>query len=195
VVGGNHETSQRIVDAIMRAFSDTLPERLTAGGPTTAGGLILAGRNQDGVYRVFFELHGGGEGARIDRDGMPCVRVHLVNTANTPAEVVEAEYAIRVEEQSLRRGSGGTGAHRGGDGLARAYRILAPEMTLTTVFERRVVPPYGLEGGEAGEPFRVTVERADGTREELPGKANLTVHQGDMVLVESCGGGGYGVPA
>jgi N-methylhydantoinase B len=68
-------------------------------------------------------------------------------------------------------------------------------MTLTTVFERRVVPPYGLEGGEAGEPFRVTVERADGTREELPGKANLTVHQGDMVLVESCGGGGYGVPA
>ncbi len=194
VVGGNHETSQRIVDAVMRAFEGTMGERLSAGGPTTAGGLILAGRNDAGVYRVFFELHGGGEGARIDRDGMPCVRVHLVNTANTPAEVVEAEYPIEVERQALRQGSGGAGAHRGGDGLIRAYRILAAEMTLTTVFERRVVPPHGLAGGEPGETFRVSVLRADGTSEELPGKANLMVFRGDRVLVESCGGGGYGTP-
>ncbi len=143
VVGGNHETSQRIVDAIMRAFETTLPERLGAGGPTTAGGVIIGGRGEDGRYRVFFELHGGGEGARAERDGMPCVRVHLVNTANTPAEIVEAEYPIRVERQAVRAGSGGAGRHRGGDGLVREYRMLAPEMTVTTVFERRVVPPYG----------------------------------------------------
>ena len=192
VVGGNHETAQRVVDAIMLAFEEILPERLSAGGPTTAGGLILAGRNSDGAYRVFFELHGGGEGARINRDGMPCVRVHLVNTANTPAEVVEAEYPIHLEQQAVRHGSGGGGQHRGGDGLVREYRILAPEMTLTTVFERRVVPPYGLQGGNAGQPFRMTLLRANGDSEELPGKCNLQVFRDDRVLVESCGGGGYG---
>ena len=194
VVGGNHETSQRIVDAIIRAFETTLPERLSAGGPTTAGGVIIGGRGEDGRYRVFFELHGGGEGARAERDGMACVRVHLVNTANTPAEIVEAEYPIRVERQALRTGSGGAGRHRGGDGLVREYRMLAPDMTVTTVFERRVIPPYGLLGGEPGETFRVSLCHDDDRREELAGKANVRIGRNDRILVESCGGGGYGAP-
>jgi N-methylhydantoinase B len=162
VVGGNHETSQRAVDAIMRAFAHAVPERLTAGGSTTAGLLIFGGTRRDGATGTFYETHGGGEGARAERDGVPVVRVHLTNTMNTPAEIVEAEYMIRVEEQRLRRGSGGAGRHRGGEGMVRTYTVLADGLSLTTMFERRVVPPYGLMGGKAGAPFRVTLHRAAG---------------------------------
>ena len=193
VVGGNHETSQRAVDAIIKALEPAVPERLTAGGSTTAGLLIFGGRRRDGALGTFYETHGGGEGARIDRDGVPVVRVHLTSTMNTPAEIVEAEYMIRVEEQRLRRGSGGAGRHRGGDGMVRTYHVLADGMTLTTMFERRVVPPYGLQGGADGAPFRVTLHRNGGSR-ELRGKENLALRGGDRVVMETSGGGGYGMP-
>lgn len=194
VVGGNHETSQRVADAVFRALEPTGPERLSAGGPTTSGLVLFGGRRADGVWSTFYETHGGGEGARHDRDGAPVVRVHMSNVMNTPAEVVEAEYPIRVECQRLRRGSGGAGRRRGGDGLHREYRVLRDDMSVTTMFERRVVPPYGLQGGAPGAPFRVTVADADGRRRELPGKANVRLDRGDVVVVESCGGGGYGAP-
>ena len=149
-----------------------------------------ARRDVDDLY----EVHGGGEGARIDRAGMPALRVHMSNVMNTPAEVIEAEYPIRVERQALRRGSGGRGRHRGGDGLHRAYRIMGPDISVTSMFERRLVPPYGLHGGEPGAPFRVTVTTADGCMFELSGKANIRLNEGDLVVVETCGGGGYGPP-
>ena len=135
------------------------------------------------------------EGARCDRDGMPVLRVHMSNVMNTPAEVIEAEYPIRVEIQKLRRGSGGSGLHRGGDGLHREYRVLAEEMSLTSMFERRRIPPYGLRGGEPGAPFRVTVMRCSGEELDLPGKTNIVLGRGDRVILESCGGCGYGPPA
>jgi len=113
---------------------------------------------------------------------------------NTPAEVIEAEYPIDIERQALRRGSGGAGRHRGGDGLHREYRVRVDDVSLTSMFERRVVPPYGLQGGGTGAPFRVTIVRADGAQEDLPGKANVRLNRGDRVIVESCGGGGYGKP-
>jgi N-methylhydantoinase B len=116
----------------------------------------------------------------------------MSNVMNTPAEVIEAEYPVSIERQSLRRGSGGAGAHRGGDGLHREYRVLAERMSLTSMFERAVVPPYGLQGGEPGATFRVTVIPADGEAYQLPGKANVQLKNGDRVVVESCGGGGYG---
>ena len=194
VVGGNHETSQRVADAVFRALEPTGPERLSAGGPTTSGLVLFGGRRADGAWTTFYETHGGGEGARHDRDGAPVVRVHMSNVMNTPAEVVEAEYPIRVERQRLRSGSGGAGRHRGGAGLHRAYRVLCDDMSVTTMFERRVVPPYGLQGGEPGAPFRVTVVRADDSRFDLPGKANIRLDRDDVVIVESCGGGGYGAP-
>ena len=194
VVGGNHETSQRVADAVFRALEPTGPERLSAGGPTTSGLVLFGGRRADGVWTTFYETHGGGEGARHDRDGAPVVRVHMSNVMNTPAEVVEAEYPIRVECQRLRGGSGGAGRRRGGDGLHREYRVLCDDMSVTTMFERRVVPPYGLQGGEPGAPFRVTVAHADGRRFALPGKANVRLDRDDLVVVESCGGGGYGTP-
>ncbi|MCE2520070.1 MAG: hydantoinase B/oxoprolinase family protein [Alphaproteobacteria bacterium] len=194
VVGGNHETSQRIADAVFRALEATGPERLSAGGPTTSGLLLFGGRRADGTWTTLYEVHGGGEGARHDRDGTPVVRVHMSNVMNTPAEVVEAEFPIRIECQRLRQESGGAGRHRGGDGLYREYRVLTDEMSVTSMFERRIVPPYGLQGGDCGAPFRVTIVRADGTRSDMPGKANLRLGRDDVVIVESCGGGGYGQP-
>jgi N-methylhydantoinase B len=194
VVGGNHETSQRIADAVFRALDPVLPGRASAGGPTTSGLILFAGRRGDGMWTTLYEVHGGGEGARAERDGMPALRVHMSNVMNTPAEVIEAEYPIRVERQALRRGSGGSGRHRGGDGLDRAYRIMAPDISVTSMFERRLVPPYGLQGGEPGAPFRVTVKTVDGRAFELPGKTNIRLDAGDLVIVESCGGGGYGAP-
>jgi N-methylhydantoinase B len=115
----------------------------------------------------------------------------MTNTGNTPAEMLEANYAIRVERQAIRRGSGGAGRHCGGDGVVRAYRVLAPRMLLTICVERMRVPPYGMHGGAAGMPFRVTLER-DGVVSALAGKANLEVFAGDLVTLESCGGGGWG---
>ena len=194
VVGGNHETSQRIADTVFRALEATVPKQLSAGGPTTSGLLLFGGRRADGTWTTLYEVHGGGEGARHDRDGAPVVRVHMSNVMNTPAEVVEAEFPIRIECQRLRRDSGGAGRRRGGDGLHREYRVLADNMSVTSMFERRVVPPYGLQGGDSGAPFRVTIARADGSRSEMPGKANLRLGRNDVVIVESCGGGGYGQP-
>jgi N-methylhydantoinase B len=195
VVGGNHETSQRIVDAIFLALEPAVPERLTAGGSTTSGLLLFSGLDpRSGKWTTLYEVHGGGEGARCDRDGGPAVRPHMSNVMNTPAEVIEAAYPIRVERQALRPGSGGGGRHHGGEGQERRYRILAPEMVMTTMVERCVVPPFGLQGGEPGQTFRITVERADGTREVLSGKTHVILEQGDCVVMESSGGGGYGAP-
>ena len=191
VAAGNHETSMRVVDAIFRALEAAVPERLTAGGPATSGLLAFAERRPDGSWRLMYEVHGGGEGARHDRDGCPVTRVHLSNTSNTPVEVLEAQYGVRVERQAVRAGSGGAGRHRGGDGLERSYRVLADELLLTVCVERAVVPPYGLCGGAPGLPFRITLER-DGAVEVLPGKANVVLRRGDLVRMLSCGGGGFG---
>ncbi|WP_439573854.1 hydantoinase B/oxoprolinase family protein [Phreatobacter sp.] len=193
VAAGNHETSMRVVDAVFRAMEHVIPERLSAGGPATSGLLAFAEPMPDSSWRMLYEVHGGGEGARHDRDGCPATRVHLANTSNTPAEMIEANYAIRVERQAIRRDSGGHGAHRGGDGVVRSYRVLAPSMWLTTCVERSVIPTYGLRGGGDGQPYRITLERA-GQSERLSGKANLLLQAGDLVTLESCGGGGFGTP-
>ena len=118
----------------------------------------------------------------------------MSNVMNTPIEVIEGEYPIMVEEQALRLGSGGDGAHRGGLGFRRAYRILAPELTLTSMLDRRVVPPYGLAGGRDGAPFRITLN--PGPRERtVRGKETVQLAANDLVVIETCGGGGYGPPA
>lgn len=192
VVGGNHETSQRIVDAIFRGLESVIPDRLSAGGPTTSGLLLFSFKDEKGRRVTLYETHGGGEGARADRDGMPVLRVHMSNVMNTPAEIIEAEYPLRILRQELRRNSGGSGRHRGGDGLRREYLVLATEGTLTSMFDRRVIPPYGLQGGVPGAPFHCTLTRADGSAFEIPGKSNIALRAGDRVLMESSGGGGYG---
>jgi N-methylhydantoinase B len=194
VAAGNHETSARIVDAVFRAMENVIPERLAAGGPTTSGLLNFCEPMPDGTWRMLYEVHGGGEGARHDRNGCDATRVHLTNTGNTPAEMIESSYALTVERQSIRRNSGGKGAYKGGDGIIRTYRVRAPRMLLTTCVDRRLVPPYGLQGGEPGLPFRITLLR-NGEATDIPGKANLELLEGDIITIEGCGGGGYGRPA
>lgn len=191
VVAGNHETSQRIADAVIRALSKVIPERVTAGGCGTAGLLIFAGRHPDGRWWTFYETHGGGEGAQSARDGCSATRVHLSNMANTPTEFIEAEYPIEVLRSALRKDSGGHGARRGGDGLVREYRVLGDGVSLTTVFERGVIPAYGLRGGGDGAPFKVTLIRGE-DRTPLSGCQNCPLMRDDIVLVESAGGGGFG---
>jgi N-methylhydantoinase B len=113
---------------------------------------------------------------------------------NTPVEVIEGEYPVMVEEQALRPGSGGDGAHRGGLGFRRAYRIMAADVTLTSMIERRLVPPYGLLGGRDALPFRITLNPGRSTARVLRGKETIGLRAGDLVLIETCGGGGYGPP-
>jgi len=194
VVGGNHETSQRVVDAVFKALAPVLPDRVSAGGPTTSGVLIFGTRQPDGRWAIFYEVHGGGEGATASKDGASAVRVHMSNVMNTPVEVVEGDYPLMIEEHGLRPGSGGDGAHRGGLGIRRAYRILAPEVTLTTMLDRRVVPPYGLAGGRDAAPYRITLNPGPGER-AIRGKETVRLAAGDLVLIETCGGGGFGPPA
>jgi N-methylhydantoinase B len=194
VVGGNHETSQRVVDAIFKALAPLLPDRVAAAGPTTSGVLIFGARGDDGRWTILYEVHGGGEGATAAKDGASAVRVHMSNVMNTPTEVIEGEYPFVVESHALREGSAGAGRRRGGLGQVRGYRVLADGVTLTTMFERRVVRPWGLAGGADGAPFRVTVRSSGGDR-AVSGKETLTLRRGDLVLVETCGGGGYGPAA
>ena len=194
VVGGNHETCQRVVDAIFKALAPVLPERVSASGPTTSGVLIFGTRAADGRWAILYEVHGGGEGATAAKDGAAAIRVHMSNVMNTPTEVIEVEYPFRVEEHALRPGSAGDGTHRGGLGFRRAYRVLAPEVTLTSMLDRRVVPPWGVAGGADALPFRITINPGANAR-DFGGKATTTLKQGDLVLIETCGGGGWGPPA
>ena len=193
-VGGNHETSQRVVDAILRALAPVVPDRIVAGGPGTSGLVIISGRRADGRPFILYEVHGGGEGAGDRRDGTNAIRVHMSNVMNTPVEVIEAEYPLRVERCDLRSDSGGAGRHRGGVGLRRAYRVLAERAELTTMIERMRVPPWGVFGGKDGAPFHVTLARG-ARRTRVRGKEHRDLVRGDLVVVESSGGGGYGRPA
>jgi N-methylhydantoinase B len=183
-----------VVDAIFRALAPALGARISAGGPTTAGLMIFGARRSDGAWSIFYEVHGGGAGATAAADGSSATRVHMSNVMNTPVEVIEHEYPIVVEEQALRDGSGGDGRHRGGLGLRRAYRMMADETTLTTMLERRVIPPWGVAGGADGRPFRVTLNPGPSAR-DLRGKETVALRAGDLVLIETSGGGGFGPPA
>ncbi|HEY1367565.1 MAG TPA: hydantoinase B/oxoprolinase family protein [Gaiellaceae bacterium] len=187
LVAGNHETSQRIVDALLRAFEDCVPGRVVAGGMGSSGLALFALEGG----RFLYETHAGGSGASAARAGDAATRIHMSNVMNTPAEVIETEYGLRVERHELRAGSGGTGARRGGDGLRRAYRVLADGARLTTVVERARVAPFGLDGGEPGAVSAVWLERG-GERIALRGKGTVELRSGDLVMVETAGGGGHG---
>jgi N-methylhydantoinase B len=163
-----------------------VPERVVAGGMGSSG-LALFAIGGDFLY----ETHAGGSGASTKRDGDAATRIHMSNVMNTPVEVIETEYALRVERHELRTGSGGAGRHRGGDGLRRVYRVLADDARLTTIVERARIPPWGLAGGANGERSAVWLER-DGVRHPLRAKGSVELRRDDVVIVETAGGGGCG---
>jgi N-methylhydantoinase B len=186
VVGGNVETSSRIADVVLLALGQALP--MPAQGQGTMNNLTLG--NDEFTY---YETLGGGQGACPDADGPSAVHVAMSNTLNTPVEALEQEFPLLVREHSLRRGSGGRGRHRGGDGLVRELAAREP-MEYSLLTERRRVSPRGAGGGGPGMPGRNLLRRAGADPEELPAKAQGRLETGDALRIETPGGGGYGVP-
>ena len=186
VVGGNVETSQRVTDVVFAALAGAVPDRAPAQGQGTMNNLIVGSREGDFAY---YETIGGGAGATSDADGMDGIQVGMTNTLNTPVEVLEAEYPLRVERYALRAGTGGDGKHRGGLGLERSLTV-ERDATVSLLTERRRTRPRGVDGGEDGATGENLV---DG--EPVPAKTTRDVEAGSTVTVRTPGGGGHGDPA
>jgi N-methylhydantoinase B len=192
VAGGNVETSQRIVDVLLRALAQAMPDRIPAASSGTMNNLTIGGIDpRSGEPFAYYETIAGGMGARPMKDGVSGVHTHMTNSLNTPAEALEYAYPFRVAEYAIRRGSGGSGAHKGGDGVVREVELLT-DSEVTLLSDRRKHGPYGLSGGQAGTPGKTTVIRGDGSREQLAGKTSVRLKKGDRVRVESPGAGGHG---
>ncbi len=195
VAAGNVETSQRIVDAVLGAFARALPGRVPAASSGTMNNLLIGGTDPaSGAPFAYYETLGGGHGAGPGWDGASAMQAHMTNTRNTPIEALEHAYPMRVLETRIRRGSGGRGRWRGGDGIVRTLELLAGAR-VTVVSERRTRGPYGLAGGGAGRPGENRVRRgprAPGRR--MPGKFLIDLEKGAVLTVASPGGGGYGRP-
>jgi N-methylhydantoinase B len=192
VAGGNVETSQRIVDVLLRALAQAIPQRILAGSSGTMNNLTLGGVDpRTGEPFAYYETIAGGLGARPTKDGVSGIHVHMTNSLNTPAEALEHAYPFRVTRYSLRPGSGGKGKFKGGDGIVREIEVLT-DSEVAVLADRRSRGPYGLAGGEAGAPGRTELIRRDGSIEVLPGKASTRLHSGERVRIESPGGGGFG---
>ena len=192
VAGGNVETSQRIVDTLLRALAQAVPDRVPSGSSGTMNNLTIGGIDpRTGEPFAYYETIAGGMGARPDRPGVNGVHTHMTNSLNTPAEALEYAYPLRVTRYSLRPASGGSGRFRGGNGIVREVELLA-DSEVTLLADRRSRGPYGLQGGTEGVAGRTTVIGCDGEAQVLPGKASVRLKKGDRVRVESPGGGGWG---
>ncbi|MFN7953369.1 MAG: hydantoinase B/oxoprolinase family protein [bacterium] len=195
VSAGNVETSQRIVDVVLGALARALPGRVPAASAGTMNNLAIGSSGAGGRAPAFayYETIAGGMGARPGLDGLCAVQTHMTNTRNTPIEALEHAYPLRVTEYRVRRGSGGAGAARGGDGVVREIEALSA-MTATLVSERRASAPYGLAGGAPGARGRNTLVRRGGSPRSLPAKRTLELEPGDRLRIETPGGGGFGSP-
>ena len=189
-------TCQRVIDVVLGALADLMPERAIgcANGANTS--MVFAGTAPEtGQPYVYLETLGGGMGARNDRDGKDGVQVHITNTSNLPVEAIEMEYPLRVEEYALVDDSGGAGTYRGGLGLRRVVRPIGHTCEFSGVGERFRHAPHGIFGGEAGLAGRFRLHRADGVAEPLPSKlTGMKLSPDVAVSVETPGAGGYGAP-
>jgi N-methylhydantoinase B len=195
VSAGNVETSQRIVDVCFGALAQALPDRIPTASAGTMNNVALGGYDAErGRPFAYYETLAGGAGAGPSGDGLPAVHTHMTNTMNTPVEALELAYPSCVREYAIRRGTGGAGRQRGGDGLTREYEFIAPS-EVTIVTERRRRGPWGLRGGKPGAPGRDTLIEPSGRRRRLPSKAHFAVAPGARLRIETPGGGGWGRPA
>ncbi len=196
VAGGNVETSQRIVDVLLRALAQALPDRVPAASSGTMNNLTIGGvddRSGRPVPFAYYETIAGGAGASAAHDGVSGTHTHMTNSLNTPAEALEYAYPFRVARYALREGSGGAGEHRGGDGIIREIEVLT-DASVTILADRRKLHPYGLAGGQEGSAGKTSVVHLDGSIELLPGKSSARLKAGERVVVETPGGGGWGSP-
>lgn len=189
VAVGNMETSQRIVDVVLGALAQALPERIPAASQGTMNNFTFGGV-VNGQPFVFYETIGGGHGGGPAGDGLSGRHSHMTNTRNTPVEALEYGLPVRVLAYALREASGGVGRYRGGDGIRRAFEFLSPA-TMTINSERRAYGPYGLQGGGPGQ---VGINRViqDGVETIVGSKVTVQVSAGDRVVIETPGGGGWG---
>jgi len=189
VAGGNVETSQRIVDALLGAFAKALPEVVPAASQGTMNNLVIGGTDpQTGEAFSYYETVGGGTGAWSGGGGESAIHSHMTNTLNTPVEALEFAYPLMVREYSIRVGSGGEGLHRGGDGLVREVELLT-DAEVTILSERRRIPPYGLAGGLPGAVGRNLING-----KPVGGKFSGRLPKGTVIRIETPGGGGWGKP-
>lgn len=192
VAGGNVETSQRIVDAVLKALSKAIPDRIPAASQGTMNNLTIGGIDpRTGREFSYYETVAGGMGARAGADGMNATHTHMTNSLNTPAEALEYAYPLRVRTYRIRKDSGGRGRHKGGDGAVREIETLA-HARMAMLSDRRRRAPYGLQGGADGEKGRAFIIRRDGSREELSSKGSWDMEPGDRVRIETPSGGGWG---
>jgi N-methylhydantoinase B len=194
VCAGNTETTQRIADTVLKVFAQFAPDRIPAASQGTMNLIGIGGRDprHGNKAYTYIETIGGGQGGRPMGKGDDGIQCNMTNTMNTPIEALEISYPLRVERYELREGSAGAGKHRGGEGLVRAIRVLDSEARVSLQSERRRFAPYGLGGGKDGECGRNSVVHCNGKVEEVPGKASLTLGAGEVVVVETPGGGGWG---
>jgi N-methylhydantoinase B len=187
VGAGNVETSQRIVDVVLGCLAQALPERIPAASAGTMSNLLVGG--DDWAY---YETIAAGAGAGPQGAGASSIQTHMTNTLNTPVEALEHEHPLRVVRYARRRGSGGGGSHRGGDGVVRELEFLA-DAEVTLIGERRRRPPYGLAGGGPGAVGSDHLTRASKTI-HLPAKITFSARAGDRLSLHTPGGGGFGDP-
>jgi N-methylhydantoinase B len=191
VAGGNVETSQRIVDVLFRALSRGLPTMIPAASQGTMNNLTIGGIDlRNGLEFSYYETVAGGMGARPEQDGMSAVHTHMTNSLNTPAEALEYAYPLRVREYKVRKGSGGKGKHKGGDGVIREIETLVPAH-MSLLADRRKRGPYGLSGGDDGKPGSAAII-SNGTTRKIGSKGSWELNAGDRVRIETPGGGGFG---
>jgi len=192
VAGGNVETSQRIVDVLLRALAHAIPDRIPAAASGTMNNLTIGGVDpRTGEPFAYYETVAGGMGARPGKAGVSGVHTHMTNSLNTPAEALEHAYPLRVRRYSLRAGSGGNGQFHGGDGIVREIEVLT-DCDVTLLADRRSRGPWGLAHGADGAPGRAFIKRGDGAVEEMPGKFSARLRKGDRIRIETPGGGGWG---
>ena len=193
VAAGNVETSQRITDVLLQVFTKALPDLGPALSQGTMNNTTIGGIDpRKGEGFAYYETVGGGLGAAPGGPGLSGVHSHMSNSLNTPVEALEHAYPFRVVNYGIRRGSGGAGANKGGDGLRRDIQLLTPgRVTLLT--ERRLQGPRGAAGGEDGATGENVLIR-NGSEEKLPGKVTFDAQEGDIVSIRSPGGGGWGKP-
>jgi N-methylhydantoinase B/oxoprolinase/acetone carboxylase alpha subunit len=191
MAAGNVETSQRITDVILRALAKAAPEAIPAASSGTMNNLTFGGWDRlRGRAFAYYETIAGGMGASAISGGASATHTHMTNSWNTPVEAFEHLYPLRIRSYRIRSGSGGAGKHRGGDGIVREYEFLT-RADVTILSDRRERGPYGLAGGKSGRPGKNSLLRGSRTI-AIPGKARFEVEAGDVLTVESPGGGGYG---
>ncbi|MFQ5875077.1 MAG: hydantoinase B/oxoprolinase family protein [Dehalococcoidia bacterium] len=189
------DTAQRVVDVVLGALAQTVPERVVAASNGAVSGVYFLGYREDGRYYAYIETLGGGMGASAHGDGADGVQVHTTNTSNLPIEALELEHPMLVDRYELVPDSGGSGKYRGGLGILRQYRVLTNETRVRTKGGRNILAPWGLEGGQPGGRSRV-VRNADTPQEQELNtmEYDLLLNAGETLRIVTPGAGGYGPP-